>query len=207
VSRSSESSLGSPLIKALRRVLERSAQPSPIIEPGTAGSWRPAAVLIPIIQRVEGATILLTQRTEHLHHHPGQISFPGGRAEDQDASARETALRETEEEIGLPRQLIEILGRLPEYRTGTGFAITPLIGLVFPPFKLRLDRFEVAEAFEIPLTCLLDPGRWERHRFQYQGSLRECHAITYEGRFIWGATADMLASLSGLLARSIQNSD
>lgn len=167
------------------------------------GPWRPAAVLIPIVQREEGATILFTKRTAHLHHHPGQISFPGGRVESEDGSAHETALRETEEEIGLARDRIETLGSLPPYGTGTGFCITPLVGLVRPPFELRLDAFEVAEVFEVPVSFLLERERWQRHRFQHRGEDRECNAINFNGRFIWGATADILLGLRELLAAAI----
>jgi 8-oxo-dGTP pyrophosphatase MutT (NUDIX family) len=108
-----------------------------------------AAVLFPIVSREGGYTVLLTQRTAHLRDHAGQISFPGGRVEEEDLSPIHTALRETEEEIGLTRDCVQILGFLPEYRTGTGFRITPVVGLVHPPFELRPDSFEVAEVFEV----------------------------------------------------------
>ena len=118
----------------------------------------PAAVLFPIVLRDNGQTVLLTQRTAHLKDHAGQISFPGGRVEAEDESPIHTALRETEEEIGLARKHVEVLGFLPEYRTGTGFRVTPVVALVTPPFELALDPFEVAEAFEVPLAFLLDPA-------------------------------------------------
>lgn len=156
---------------------------------------RPAAVLVPVVAREEALTVLLTRRTDHLHHHPGQISFPGGRVEDTDVSAVMTALRETEEEIGLDPDCVELLGELPEYRTGTGFRITPVVGLVHPPFDLRLDSFEVAEAFEVPLAHFLDPARHQKHRTEYQGRMREYYAMPYGEYFIWGATAGILVSL------------
>ncbi|WP_343036098.1 CoA pyrophosphatase [Aromatoleum toluvorans] len=156
---------------------------------------RPAAVLVPVVAREQALTVLLTRRTDHLHHHPGQISFPGGRVEATDVSPVMTALRETEEEIGLEPDHIELLGELPEYRTGTGFRITPVVGLVHPPFDLTLDSFEVAEAFEVPLSHFLDPGRHQKHRMEYQGRMREYYAMPYGDYFIWGATAGILVSL------------
>ena len=155
----------------------------------------PAAVLFPIVSHPL-PTVLLTQRTSHLRDHAGQISFPGGRVEAEDVSPVATALRETEEEIGLQRSHVEVLGFLPEYRTGTGFRVTPVVGLVIPPFTLRLDSFEVAEAFEVPLAFLLDPGKHERHSLFLRGAQRQYFAMPWEGRFIWGATAGMIRSLS-----------
>lgn len=156
----------------------------------------PAAVLFPIVLRDGGQTVLLTQRTAHLRDHAGQISFPGGRVEAEDLSPSHTALRETEEEIGLPRERIEILGFLPEYRTGTGFRVTPVVALVLPPFDLRPDPFEVAEVFEVPLAFLLDPANHQQHSLHYRGALRNYFAMPYGDYFIWGATAGMIRSLS-----------
>lgn len=156
----------------------------------------PAAVLFPIVLRDGGQTVLLTQRTAHLRDHAGQISFPGGRVEVEDLSPSHTALRETEEEIGLSREHVEILGFLPEYRTGTGFRVTPVVALVNPPFALHLDAFEVAEAFEVPLAFLLDPANHQRHSLHYRGALRNYFAMPYGDYFIWGATAGMIRSLS-----------
>lgn len=160
----------------------------------------PAAVLFPIVRRDEFPTVLLTQRTAHLKDHAGQISFPGGRVEAEDPSPVHTALRETEEEIGLDRQHVDVLGFLPEYRTGTGFRVTPVVALVNPPFKLALDPFEVAEAFEVPLGFLLDPANHKRHSLHYRGALRHFYAMPYGDYFIWGATAGMIRSLSERLA-------
>ncbi|HEX6736304.1 MAG TPA: CoA pyrophosphatase [Azonexus sp.] len=156
----------------------------------------PAAVLFPIVRRPEQATVLLTQRTAHLRDHAGQISFPGGRVEAEDLSPVHTALRETEEEIGLARAHVEILGFLPEYRTGTGFRVTPVVALVEPPFDLRLDPFEVAEVFEVPLAFLLDPANHKQHEMHYRGALRRYYAMPYGDYFIWGATAGMIRSFS-----------
>lgn len=155
-----------------------------------------AAVLFPIVLRDTGHTVLLTQRTAHLRDHAGQISFPGGRVEDEDLSPIHTALRETEEEIGLPRERVEIVGFLPEYRTGTGFRVTPVVALVRPPFDLQPDPFEVAEIFEVPLSFLLDPANHQQHSLHYRGALRSYFAMPYGEYFIWGATAGMIRSLS-----------
>lgn len=156
----------------------------------------PAAVLFPIVLRDGGHTVLLTQRTAHLRDHAGQISFPGGRVEVEDISPSHTALRETEEEIGLPRERIEIIGFLPEYRTGTGFRVTPVVALVRPPFELQADPFEVAEVFEVPLAFLLDPANHQLHSMHYRGALRTYFAMPYGEYFIWGATAGMIRSLT-----------
>ena len=156
----------------------------------------PAAVLFPIVLRAGGETVLLTQRTAHLRDHAGQISFPGGRVEVEDLSPTHTALRETQEEIGLTSDCIEVIGFLPEYRTGTGFRVTPVVALVRPPFELSPDQFEVAEVFEVPLAFLLDPENHKRHSLHYRGALRHYFAMTYGDYFIWGATAGMIRSLS-----------
>ncbi|HLO65010.1 MAG TPA: CoA pyrophosphatase [Azonexus sp.] len=156
----------------------------------------PAAVLFPIVLRDGGYTVLLTQRTAHLRDHAGQVSFPGGRVEAHDLSPMDTALRETEEEIGLARERVEVLGFLPEYRTGTGFRVTPVVALVRPPFDLQPDPFEVAEIFEVPLSFLLDPANHQQHSLHYRGALRNYFAMPYGEYFIWGATAGMIRSLS-----------
>ena len=159
----------------------------------------PAAVLVPLVERDSGLTVLLTQRTAHLRDHAGQISFPGGRCEEFDASPVATALREAREEVGLDPDQIEVLGLLPEYRTGSGFSIMPVVALVSPPLNLKLDDVEVAEAFEAPLSFLLDPSNHQRHRVEHQGSMREYYAMPWEGYYIWGATAGMLVSLQRFL--------
>ena len=155
----------------------------------------PAAVLIPLIEHASGTTVLLTQRTDHLNDHAGQISFPGGRVEPDDEGPVATALRETEEEIGLDRNRVEIMGGLDVYETGTGFSVTPVVGLVAPGFTLRLDALEVAEAFEVPLDFLLHPANHRRHSRVFDGVERHFYAMPYGTRFIWGATAGMLVNL------------
>lgn len=158
-----------------------------------------AAVLVPVIMRETGLTMLLTQRTAHLRDHAGQVSFPGGRCEESDVSAEATALREAEEEVGLSPAQVEIIGRLPEYRTGTGFVITPVVALVTPPLNLKLDDFEVAEVFEPPLGFLLDSANHQRHTIEVRGALHEYWAMPWEGYYIWGATAGMLVTLHRFL--------
>ncbi len=160
-----------------------------------AMTMTPAAVLIPLVMRETGLTVLLTQRTAHLRDHAGQISFPGGRCEDSDPSPRATALREAQEEIGLAPAQVEIIGELPEYNTATGFTISPVIGLVSPPLNLSLDDFEVAEAFEVPFEFLMNPGNHQRHAIEFRGAMREYYAMPWQGYFIWGATAGILVNL------------
>ena len=160
---------------------------------------RTAAVLVPIVRRATGLTVLFTRRTDHLYDHAGQISFPGGRHEEGDASPAATALRETFEEIGLPHSLVEVLGALPEYTTVTGYYVTPVVGLVSPTPAFELDAFEVAEAFEVPLRFLLDPDNHQRNTLQFQGRTRHYYAMPYEQRYIWGATAGMLMNLYAFL--------
>ena len=161
----------------------------------------PAAVLFPIVRRIAGPTVLLTQRTAHLKDHPGQISFPGGRREPTDTSPAHTALREAAEEIGLAAEHVEVAGYLPEYLTSTGFRVTPVVALVNPPFELQLDAFEVAEAFEVPLAFLLDSANHQQHSLHYRGRLRHYTAIPYGEYFIWGATAGIILSLWRALAK------
>jgi 8-oxo-dGTP pyrophosphatase MutT (NUDIX family) len=166
----------------------------------------PAAVLIPIVMRGgagdAGLTVIFTQRAAHLKDHSGQVSFPGGRVAAGDPSPEATALRETREEIGLESERVEILGRLPEYHTRTGYRITPVVGVVALPLELRADASEVDEIFEVPLAFLLDPANHQRHSREWQGELRWFFAMPYEGRYIWGATAGMLVNLYRLLAQS-----
>jgi len=162
---------------------------------------RRAAVLIPLVRRPSGLTVLLTQRTAHLSNHGGQVSFPGGRAEDLDSSPIETALRETEEEIGLARRHIEIVGVLPDHVTASSYIVTPVIGLVTPPFALVAESNEVAEIFEVPLGFLMDGMNHQRMSFDLPNGegRRSFYAMPYERFFIWGATAGMLRNLFHLL--------
>lgn len=157
--------------------------------------FKRAAVLVPIVEHADAYTVLLTQRTDHLKHHAGQVSFPGGRVEAHDTDAVDTALRETEEEIGLGRDRVEIAGYLDAYETGTGFHITPVVGFVRPGFSLELDEFEVAEAFEVPLEFLFNPANHQRHSRMYKGEERRYFAMPYKDFYIWGATAGMLMNL------------
>ena len=165
-----------------------------------ASTLRAAAVLVPIIARPDELTILFTQRTAHLKAHSGQISFPGGRLEERDESAEAAALRETHEEIGLAPAYVEVLGRLADYHTRTGFRVTPVVGVVTPPFDLALDAHEVEAAFEVPLSFLLDPSNHQRHSREFQGRTVEYYAIPYRDHYIWGATAGMLVNLYRHLA-------
>lgn len=158
-----------------------------------------AAVLIPVIAQAQGLTVLFTQRTQHLKSHSGQVSFPGGRAEPGDASAEFTALREAQEEIGLALERVEILGRLPEYHTRTGFRVTPVIGLIQPPLELTPDPREVESVFEVPLSFLLDPANRQRRTRELQGRSVGFYVFEYQGHMIWGATAGMLVNLNKML--------
>jgi 8-oxo-dGTP pyrophosphatase MutT (NUDIX family) len=162
---------------------------------------RRAAVLVPLVRRPSGLTVLLTRRTDHLSNHGGQVSFPGGRAEELDSSPIETALRETEEEIGLARRHIEIVGVLPDHVTASSYIVTPVIGLVTPPFDLVAESNEVAEIFEVPLGFLMDGMHHQRMSFDLPDGegRRSFYAMPYERFFIWGATAGMLRNLFHLL--------
>lgn len=166
-----------------------------------ASALTPASVLVPIVLHDAEPSVLFTRRTAHLKSHSGQISFPGGRAEPQDPGPEHTALRETHEEIGLLAECIELLGRLGDYHTRTGYRITPVVGLVMPPLDLSPDRNEVEEVFEVPLAFLLDPGNHQRHSREFQGEMRHFFAIEWRHYYIWGATAGMLVNLQRQLSR------
>jgi len=153
--------------------------------------YRQASVLVPIVA-ADSLSLLLTQRTSHLNSHAGQISFPGGRAEEADADAVDTALREAAEEIGLTRDRVEVIGRLPQYCTVSRYAVTPVVALIHPPFKLAPDPNEVAEAFEVPLEFILDPANHQKRSRPWEGRTRHFYAMPYGRHFIWGATAAML---------------
>jgi len=173
------------------------------LNPGIAPEppFRPAAVLVPLVERATGMTVLLTKRTEHLADHPGQISFPGGRIEPADPDPETAAVREAREEIGLAAERVELIGRLATYRTRTGFEITPIVGMVTPPFDVMPDPYEVAEVFEVPLTFLLDPANAQRHSRIWRGMERYFWAFPYLNYYIWGATAGMLVNLAQILRR------
>ena len=166
-----------------------------------AGPRRPAAVLVPIVERPGRPTVLLTRRADHLHDHPGQVSFPGGRLDDTDRGPIDAALRETTEEIGLGREFVELAGLLDGYETVTGYGVTPVVGFVRPGFALTLDAFEVAEAFEIPLAFLLDEASRLIHSRMRNGRRRYYYAFKYADRYIWGATAGMLVNLQRRMTR------
>ena len=169
-----------------------------------AASLKAAAVLVPIVARPDELTVLFTRRTGHLKAHSGQVSFPGGRAEARDVSPEATALRETHEEIGLGPERVELLGRLADYHTRTGFRVTPVVGLVTPPLDLNPDAFEVEEVFEVPLSFLLDPANHQRHAREFQGRMVHYFAIPYRDYYIWGATAGMLVNFYRHLAAGMR---
>ena len=163
------------------------------------GPLIPAAVLIPLINRRDGVMVMLTKRSNALPDHPGQISFPGGRIDASDASPRAAALREADEEVGLPSNSVEIVGELDIYITRTGFHITPVVGLVRPPIEIQPNPAEVAEVFELPLELAVDPANYERCSRIHEGRCRNFYVLTFEDRVIWGATAGMLVNLAQVL--------
>ena len=193
---------------------ERFAKPpawQPEVERETSFSKREpalAAVLVPIVLRgpdFAQATILLTQRAEHMSTHSGQIAFPGGKVDPQDANHQATALREAQEEVGLDPKHVQVIGQLPVYVTGTAFWVTPVIALVTPEFELTPNANEVQDVFEVPLSFLMNPAHHRRHAFEWQGANRQWFSMPYREsrlgpngqnevveRFIWGATAAML---------------
>jgi 8-oxo-dGTP pyrophosphatase MutT (NUDIX family) len=168
-----------------------------------------AAVLLPLVTYGDGLRLLLTRRTDHLRDHAGQVSLPGGRVEPQDASLEATALRESEEEIGLHHEFIEVLGRLPIYTTVTAYQVTPVVALVQPGFELKLHEGEVAEAFEVPLQFLMTPAHHRHHVFEFAGGRRQFLSMPWRNTeagvdaqeyFIWGATAAMLRNFYRFLS-------
>lgn len=196
-----------------RRLADATAWSAPIAGDGARADMfgdRPAtaaSVLIPLVQRPGELHVLLTRRTDHLHDHAGQVSFPGGRAEPTDADAVATALREAQEEVGLDPALAEVIGSLPTYTTVTRFVVNPVVALVRPDYVLALDSFEVAEAFEVPLPFLMNPAHHHHHEFEFGGVRRRFLSMPWRPGhgdpreyFIWGATAAMLRNLYHLLA-------
>ncbi|BDT79471.1 coenzyme A pyrophosphatase [Polynucleobacter yangtzensis] len=165
----------------------------------SAGKVTKAAVLIPLVLKEGGLSVLLTQRTNHLRDHAGQISFPGGRMDPEDQSPNDTALRESQEEIGLDPKRVEIIGHMPQYLTVSGYSVTPVVGLVQAQAEYVLDEFEVADVFEVPLSFLLDPANHQVRLWQSEQGGRRFYSMPYENRFIWGATAGMLRNLYHLL--------
>lgn len=161
---------------------------------------RPAAVLVPLVDRDGVLSVLLTQRTEDMPSHAGQIAFPGGRKQIEDHSLVVTALRETEEEVGIDRGFVEVIGPIDTYVTRTGYAVTPIIGFVRPAFTLKPDPREVADVFEVPLDFFLDPANHHVHSRTWQGRERRYYAMPYGERYVWGATAGMIKNLYHILA-------
>lgn len=167
---------------------------------GIAGSLKPAAVLVPLIERPAGMTVLLTLRTKNLSSHSGQISFPGGRVELCDVAPVHTALRESEEEIGLAPARVEVLGRLENYVVGTGYRITPVVGFVDPEQRFVRDEGEVAEIFEVPLDLVMEPSNYRREHMRIKNVDRSYYVLPYGDYNIWGATAAILANLRDKLS-------
>ena len=190
------------LAELRRRLAQRAAPALSVYGDDGAGreaaALTPASVLVPIVAH-QALSVVFTQRTSHLKHHSGQISFPGGRAEPEDPTPEFTALREAEEELGLAPERVEVLARLPEYCTRTGFCVTPVVGLLAPPLVLAPDRGEVEEVFEVPLAFLLDPRNHERRTREFQGQTVGFYVIQYGERHIWGATAGMIVNLYRML--------
>jgi 8-oxo-dGTP pyrophosphatase MutT (NUDIX family) len=186
-------------------------QPEVVREPKFAAREpAAAAVLVPLVMR-ERTTLLLTQRTAHLSTHSGQVAFPGGRVDAEDADAVAAAKREAWEEVGLPADHVEVLGTLPTYVTGTSFIITPVVALVRPGFELRPNPGEVAAAFEVPLDFIMNPAHHRQHEYEWEGQRRRWFSMPYdddgEERYIWGATAGMLRNFYRLLSADLAAGD
>ncbi len=158
-----------------------------------------AAVLVPLIDHPGNLSVLLTRRTSHLRSHPGQVSFPGGKVEERDATAEDTALRETREEIGLEPDRIEVLGRLGQRTTGTGYQVTPVVGLVQPPLSLKPDPNEVEKIFEVPLSFVIDRRNHKVETRYQKGVERRFYVMPYGEFYIWGLTARLLVALTDLV--------
>jgi len=191
-----------PVEARLRRALDRPAGPSsdfdlnPGIRPPGDKPLRPAAVLVPVWLQPEGAALILTKRSSHLKHHPGQIAFPGGKVDAEDAGPEAAALRESHEEIGLDPARVAILGTLPVHETVTGFAVTPFVGLIRGPFQPVPEAGEVEEVFTVPLGHVLTPARFAIERRRWLGVWRRYYAVPYGPYYIWGATARILRGLA-----------
>ena len=191
-------------VAGLRERLKRTPPASSVYGDDDAGRESAGVivvvVLVPLVDHPPGLTVIFTRRTAHLKAHSGQVSFPGGRAEPEDPTPEFTALREAQEEIGLAIERVEVLARLPDYHTRTGFRVTPVVGLVTPPLALVPDPREVEEVFEVPLAFLLDPGNHRRETRELQGRTVGYYVMRYGTHTIWGATAGMLMNLYRHLA-------
>lgn len=173
---------------------DKDLNPDDWVDPEDRQDLRLAAVLVPIVEREEGPTMLLTRRADHLNSHSGQVAFPGGKVEEGETPV-EGALREAEEEVGLDRSFVNVAGFIEPYETGTGFRILPVVAFVQPGFDLTVDAGEVAEVFEVPLSFLMDEDNHERHSVHWRGKRRAYFAMPYKGHYIWGATAGMIKNL------------
>ncbi len=192
---------GQPKKDPLARLLEDVEGPVPqSLRDFLARERSPAAVLIALIERPSGLTVLFTERAEHLKDHPGQVSFPGGRIEPGDAGPVEAALREAEEEVGLEPRQVAVAGRLDHVLTVTGFLVTPVVGFVDPGFQAVADHTEVAEAFEVPLEFLLQEGNLRETYRERLGARIRVYEVDYGGHRIWGATASMLVGFLRLIS-------
>jgi 8-oxo-dGTP pyrophosphatase MutT (NUDIX family) len=191
-----------PVEARLRDALSRTSGPSsdfdlnPGNRPPAGKPLRSAAVLVPVLLRPEGAGLILTKRSSHLKHHPGQIAFPGGKVDPTDAGPQAAALRETREEIGLDPVRVEIIGTLPVHETVTGFAVTPFVGLIRGPFDPVPEAGEVEEVFAVPLTHVLTSASYAIERRRWMGVWRRYYAVPYGPYYIWGATARILRGLA-----------
>lgn len=184
-------------LKQIQQALDASGEITP-----RAAELRPSAVLVPLIEKSNGLHLLLTQRAEHLRHHAGQISFPGGSMDDTDRDLIHTALRETEEEVGIAQEDIEVLGKLPLQPTGSGFLIQPIVGVLPQQFELDLCEDEVSSTFEAPLDFLFQPDNQQHSYREYGGKNYSIYSIPYDGWNIWGATANIIVKFSKLISHS-----
>lgn len=182
------------------RVGDHTLNPGHFAIADAANAARPAAVLIPLIAREEGTTVLLTQRSASLRSHSGQIAFPGGRIDGPDETPVEAALREAKEEIGLDPSRVEPFGRLDAYLSGSGFRIVPIVGEVHPPFSLKFNDAEVADAFEVPFDFLMNDTNHQRESREWKGMVRHYYAMPWKERYIWGVTAGIIRNLYERLA-------
>ncbi|ESW62462.1 MAG: DNA mismatch repair protein MutT [Rhodobacter sp. CACIA14H1] len=186
----------------LRKALNRPARPSsdfdlnPAITLPPGRVLRPAAVLVPVWLRPQGARLVLTKRASHLKHHPGQIAFPGGKVDAGDDGVIGAALRESREEVGLPPELVDIAGTLPPHETVTGFTVTPILGFIRDSFTPVPEAGEVDEVFTVPLSHVLNPAHYAIEKRLWRGEWRRYYAVPYGPYYIWGATARILRALA-----------